>query len=194
MWLYLLCQECSGPAIFLIHPFFSLYFLTLILLTWTIWRAPTNTSKWRMAYNSAFKGLNNIDMSLNAIQMLLKGFKYVYRWRIAVCHKLSGRKQSKTLLKQILYVFPKLRQPEQDRLTCNQYIICHWNNWFVISLIVAIASSLKEKKYLISNDYNSINNENNDNRLHNIRIALHYSTVLSKLNIVQVMYYLRNES
>ena len=31
--------------------------LTLSLLTWTIWRAPTNASKWRMGFNSAFKGL-----------------------------------------------------------------------------------------------------------------------------------------
>ena len=31
--------------------------LTLILLTWTIWRAPTNASKWQMGFNSAFKGL-----------------------------------------------------------------------------------------------------------------------------------------
>ena len=34
--------------------------LTLILLTWTIWRAPTNASKWRMGFNSAFKGLKCI--------------------------------------------------------------------------------------------------------------------------------------
>ena len=32
--------------------------LTLTLLTWTIWRAPTTASKWRMGFNSAFKGLN----------------------------------------------------------------------------------------------------------------------------------------
>ena len=31
--------------------------LTLTLLTWTIWRAPTNASKWRIGFNSAFKGL-----------------------------------------------------------------------------------------------------------------------------------------
>ena len=31
--------------------------LTLTLLTWTIWRAPTNASKWRMGFNSAFKRL-----------------------------------------------------------------------------------------------------------------------------------------
>jgi hypothetical protein len=31
--------------------------LTLFLLTWTIWRAPTNASKWRIGFNSAFKGL-----------------------------------------------------------------------------------------------------------------------------------------
>ena len=27
------------------------------MLTWTIWRAPTNASKWRMGFNLAFKGL-----------------------------------------------------------------------------------------------------------------------------------------
>ena len=31
--------------------------LTLTLLTWTIWRAHSNSSKWRMGFNSAFKGL-----------------------------------------------------------------------------------------------------------------------------------------
>ena len=36
--------------------------LTLILLTWTTWRAPTNASKWRMGFNSAFKGLSTIKM------------------------------------------------------------------------------------------------------------------------------------
>ena len=35
--------------------------LTLILLTSTIWRAPTNASKWRMGFNSAFKGLINFS-------------------------------------------------------------------------------------------------------------------------------------
>ena len=35
--------------------------LTLTLLTWTIWRAPTNASKWRMGFNSAFKGLTSSD-------------------------------------------------------------------------------------------------------------------------------------
>ena len=32
---------------------------TRILLTWTIWRASTNASKWRMGFNSAFKGLRS---------------------------------------------------------------------------------------------------------------------------------------
>jgi hypothetical protein len=31
--------------------------LTLTLLTWRIWRASTNASKWQMGFNSAFKGL-----------------------------------------------------------------------------------------------------------------------------------------
>jgi len=39
--------------------------LTLILLTWKIWWAPNNSSKWQMVFNSAFKGLN----SKNAFQV-----------------------------------------------------------------------------------------------------------------------------
>jgi len=31
--------------------------LTLILLTWKIWWAPNNASKWQMGFNLAFKGL-----------------------------------------------------------------------------------------------------------------------------------------
>jgi hypothetical protein len=31
--------------------------LTPILLTWRIWRAPNNASRWQMGFNSAFKGL-----------------------------------------------------------------------------------------------------------------------------------------
>jgi len=31
--------------------------LTLTLLTWRIWRAPNNASRWQMGFNSAFKGL-----------------------------------------------------------------------------------------------------------------------------------------
>jgi len=39
---------------------FWLYSLTLILLLWRIWWALNNASKWHMAFNSAFKGLNGI--------------------------------------------------------------------------------------------------------------------------------------
>jgi hypothetical protein len=36
---------------------FVIFRLTFSLLTWTKWWAPTNASKWRMGFNSAFKGL-----------------------------------------------------------------------------------------------------------------------------------------
>ena len=42
--------------------------ITLTLLTWTIWRAPTNVSKWRMGFNSAFKGLN-IEVRIRLYQV-----------------------------------------------------------------------------------------------------------------------------
>ena len=42
--------------------------LTLNLLTWWIWWAPNNASKWQMEFNLAFKGLF-LDFSLTAIQL-----------------------------------------------------------------------------------------------------------------------------
>jgi hypothetical protein len=36
--------------------------LTLILLTWRIWWAPNNASKWQVGFNSAFKGLTDKNM------------------------------------------------------------------------------------------------------------------------------------
>jgi hypothetical protein len=46
----------------------SFLFLTLILLTWRIWRASNNASKWQMGFNAAFKGLTmkiSLDTSSN---------------------------------------------------------------------------------------------------------------------------------
>ena len=37
--------------------------LTLILLTWTIWRAPTNASKWRTGYNHYPANLDSMASS-----------------------------------------------------------------------------------------------------------------------------------
>ena len=39
------------------HPVSFKSILTLILLTWRIWWAHNNASKWQMGFNSAFKGL-----------------------------------------------------------------------------------------------------------------------------------------
>ena len=40
------------------YPFRTAH-LTVTLLTWRIWWAPTNASKWRMGFNSVFKGLTH---------------------------------------------------------------------------------------------------------------------------------------
>ena len=37
--------------------------LTLILLTWTIWRPPTNASKWRMGFNPYPANVDNMASS-----------------------------------------------------------------------------------------------------------------------------------
>ena len=52
--------------------------LALILLTWTIWRAPTNASKWRMGFISAFKELSLLysdAVSWSADWIILRGGK-----------------------------------------------------------------------------------------------------------------------
>ena len=41
----------------------SKLYLTLILLTWTIWRAPTNASKWRMGFNTYPANVDNMASS-----------------------------------------------------------------------------------------------------------------------------------
>jgi len=42
------------------HFLFLMVYLTLILLTWRIWWASNNASKWQMGFNQAFKGLNHL--------------------------------------------------------------------------------------------------------------------------------------
>ena len=48
--------DCS-PTSFTVFASRLMLTLTLILLTWRIWRAPNNASKWQMGFNLAFKGL-----------------------------------------------------------------------------------------------------------------------------------------
>ena len=43
--------------------------LTLILLTWTTWRAPTNASKWRMGFNHYPANVDNMASSYKCYQM-----------------------------------------------------------------------------------------------------------------------------
>ena len=45
--------------------------LTLTPLKWRIWCAPTSASKWRMGFNSAFKGLINTNRGFVSLSVLL---------------------------------------------------------------------------------------------------------------------------
>ena len=44
--------------------------LTLNLLTTTIVAPPSNASKWQMGFNSAFKGLNNVQILYTYVELL----------------------------------------------------------------------------------------------------------------------------
>ena len=44
--------------------------LTLILLTWRIWWAPNNDSKWQTGFNSTFKGIKELAVRMATVQNL----------------------------------------------------------------------------------------------------------------------------
>jgi hypothetical protein len=47
------------------------------LLTWRIWWAPNNASRWQMGFDSAFKGLISATNAFNAVCFYLKGISYI---------------------------------------------------------------------------------------------------------------------
>ena len=51
-------------------------FLTLIVLTWSIWCAPNNANKRQMGFNSAFKGLTHI-------------YIISYEWKFSCLYRVS---------------------------------------------------------------------------------------------------------
>ena len=54
---YIVATKCSRNH-FISEEYKTDNHLTLILLTWRIWWAANNASKWQMGFNSAFKGLS----------------------------------------------------------------------------------------------------------------------------------------
>jgi len=46
--------------------------LTLTLLTWRIWWASNNASRWQMGFNSVFKGLNQFRKILKISDITFK--------------------------------------------------------------------------------------------------------------------------
>ena len=57
-------QDIKHVSILSLKRFFSLrQTLTLILLTWRIWWASKNASRWHMGFNTAFKGLYGFSIS-----------------------------------------------------------------------------------------------------------------------------------
>ena len=75
-------------------------YLTLILLTWRIWWAPNNASRWQMGFNSAFKGLTILYVSSFKINYHLLVWTHIFVARHKI-HKLS----SKLTAVQLCFVF-----------------------------------------------------------------------------------------
>jgi len=67
---------------------FGLY--PLILLTWRIWWAPNNASKWQMGFNSAFKGLIKVTfMNTQDTFLLFSCFTNLFQLP-RICHRTKG--------------------------------------------------------------------------------------------------------
>jgi hypothetical protein len=65
--------------------------LTLILLTWRIWWAPNNASRWQMEFNSAFKGLKRQVLRFPRGRLptrtyrgacFIRSRKQIHRWEV----------------------------------------------------------------------------------------------------------------
>jgi len=60
-YVFFICVGVTFAFNLLSYPLLSVSLLpalTLILLTWRIWWATNNASRWQMKFHSAFKGLN----------------------------------------------------------------------------------------------------------------------------------------
>ena len=69
---------------------------------WTIWRAPTNASKWRMGFDSAFKGLRQHcvscwttyilqdDTRTLQCQVNVSLYKYAFRYTTTTINYMSS--------------------------------------------------------------------------------------------------------
>jgi hypothetical protein len=64
--------------------------LILILLTWIIWWAPNNASRWQMEFNSAFKGLI-LDTVLHLVYACCIETRWSYGSKAAVRTEHCGR-------------------------------------------------------------------------------------------------------
>jgi hypothetical protein len=64
--------------------------LTLILLTSTKWWAPASDSKWRMGFNSEFKGLNIISVCILALHFLYVNLTFSWLYSFVICGLLDS--------------------------------------------------------------------------------------------------------
>ena len=64
--------------------------LTLTPLTWRIWWVPNNASRWRMGFNSAFKGLKNRS-AYAYVMTVFTTTERIYWFGSSACHTWFSR-------------------------------------------------------------------------------------------------------
>ena len=107
--------------------------LTLIILTWKIWWASNNASRWQMGFNSAFKGLNVLVRwyTNDSIRLINKNLSSLTAYRLNISMSWSAISKGKGKGKSA---------PLQARGTCSRklrfayYVIMTQNVGKVVSL------------------------------------------------------------
>jgi len=87
-------------------PFIDL--LTLNPLTWRIWWAPNNASKWQMGFNSAFKGLNQLYMFRATNSPIFRSMFWLYIQLLVQCTDIAeGWQQYRCIVPKAVYTVKK---------------------------------------------------------------------------------------
>jgi hypothetical protein len=116
-------------------------FLTLILLTWRMWWAPNNASKWEMGFNLAFKGLNVAVLASKVYLATLKNSEvWLYRrlfhfisqkdWS---CHPKGGTRQCTYNVNWGAFVLQLLQWKSNDCYT----------NWVCVFVTLGIQHAMR---------------------------------------------------
>jgi hypothetical protein len=108
--------------------------LTLNLLTWKVWWAPNNASRWQMGFNSSFKGLSILD-NVSTVHQICIEQKPIYFRTLLILALYRHLQWDGTKLEQVRTITNQLYLPQIIFPDTNYLIIVSvWIFVFISSL------------------------------------------------------------